>query len=748
MMTDEDPTVPLDRSTPEGIPSRIGPYVIKRKIASGGMGTIYEGLQENPRRPVAVKVMRRGVVSPDALRRFKYESQILARLRHPGIAQVYEAGTYGEGEDTLPFFAMEYIPNAKALTQYADDKKLDAVHRLKLFANICDAVHHGHLKGIVHRDLKPSNILVDSQGNSRIIDFGVARVTDSDVALAAAQTEVGQLIGSLQYMSPEQFEADPHDIDTRSDVYTLGVVLYELLRGKLPYNLAKTSLHEASRIVREDDPPRLSDGKPALKGDIETIVQTAMEKDRDRRYQSAFGLAQDIRRYQKGETIMARPPSMTYQFQVFARRNKGLIGSVIAVFVVLVAGVATSTALFFQAQGQREVAETQTAKANAANDFLREMIKEAIPLGYGEKSATIAEMLDLSRDRAPKAFADEPVVEAEICRTLGWGYLKLTRTDESYEQLSRAYELRRGSLGENHPATLESMYDMARIFSILGRNQEAVDMNRKIVSIMAAENGDEHQFTLKDTYGLALSLADLGHMDEAEELVRTLGETCDRVLGDRHLLTLQVEILRAGLRLLRGEEVEAEKSSRALLSKSRSAFGEEHEVTRSARSQLAATLISQGKIKAAAEIYKNRRIPDDLGILTRFQGVFNPNHQGTQVLVFWESWCPFSQRTIPKMEDTYQRYRFQDLDVIGITQVNRTATNETVKQFIKEKGITFPIVKVDGQLNKYFGQTGTPFFTVLKDGVMVWENYVDTPEKIPTKMIEGLLAVDGGGNKE
>lgn len=258
-MTDaEDPTVPMDRSTPEGIPSRIGPYVIKRKIASGGMGTIYEGLQENPRRPVAVKVMRRGVVSPEALQRFKYESQILARLRHPGIAQVYEAGTYGEGEDTLPFFAMEYIPNAKALTHYADDKKLDAVHRLELFASICDAVHHGHLKGIVHRDLKPSNILVDSQGNSRIIDFGVARATDSDVALAAAQTEVGQLIGSLQYMSPEQFEADPHDIDTRSDVYTLGVVLYELLRGKLPYNLARTSLHEASRIVREDDPPRLS----------------------------------------------------------------------------------------------------------------------------------------------------------------------------------------------------------------------------------------------------------------------------------------------------------------------------------------------------------------------------------------------------------------------------------------------------------------------------------------------------------
>jgi non-specific serine/threonine protein kinase/serine/threonine-protein kinase len=266
------PTLPSSgRPLPGTLPERIGGYAIKRKIASGGMGTIYEGVQEQPRRPVAIKVMRRGVVSPEALRRFQYESQILARLRHPGIAQVYEAGTYADGDETLPFFAMEYISNAKSLTDYARDKNVGVPERLELFARVCDAVHYGHQKGIIHRDLKPSNILVDSLGHPRIIDFGVARATDSDLALATLQTEVGQLIGSLQYMSPEQFDADPHDIDTRSDVYALGIILYELLCGKLPYDLGGTAIHDAARVVREQQPPR-PEGGSSLRSDAGTIV--------------------------------------------------------------------------------------------------------------------------------------------------------------------------------------------------------------------------------------------------------------------------------------------------------------------------------------------------------------------------------------------------------------------------------------------------------------------------------------------
>ena len=291
-----------DDLTPN-IPRQIGRYSIKRVIASGGMGTIYEAVQDRPRRTVAVKVMRAGLASRTALRRFEYESQLLARLRHPDIAQVFEAGTYNDGTSTVPYFAMEYIPNAKPITEYAKQKHLGIRERLELFARVGDAVHHGHQKGIIHRDIKPSNILIGSDGRPRVIDFGVARSTDSDNVITALQTQVGQLIGTVQYMSPEQCEADPHDLDTRSDIYALGVVMYELLGDKLPYDLTDTAVHEATRVIREQTPPRLSTLDSQLGGDVETIVLKALEKERDRRYRSAAELADDIRRYLSGDGV-------------------------------------------------------------------------------------------------------------------------------------------------------------------------------------------------------------------------------------------------------------------------------------------------------------------------------------------------------------------------------------------------------------------------------------------------------------
>jgi len=237
-----DPNAETLESQPErirgGIPKEIGRYKVRRTIGSGGMGTVYEAIQESPRRKVAIKVMRSGVTSRSAMRRFEYESQILGRLSHPCIAQVYEAGTYDDGTGGVPYFAMEYIIGAKTLLEYAKQKDLKVHERLVLFEQICDAVHHGHLKGIIHRDLKPDNILIDSSGNPKIIDFGVARSTDSDMVVTTLQTNVGQLIGTVQYMSPEQCEADPDLIDARSDVYSLGVVLYELLTGQPPYDLS------------------------------------------------------------------------------------------------------------------------------------------------------------------------------------------------------------------------------------------------------------------------------------------------------------------------------------------------------------------------------------------------------------------------------------------------------------------------------------------------------------------------------
>ncbi|MCZ6835862.1 MAG: serine/threonine-protein kinase, partial [Planctomycetota bacterium] len=246
------PTLIKDAADP--LPDRIGKYRIKRIIASGGMGTVYEAVQDQPRRHVALKVMKKGITSRSALRRFEFESQLLARLRHPNVAQVYEAGTHDDGQGGVPFFAMEYVPGAKPISNYVEEKKLGTRERLDLFAKVCDAVHHGHQKGIIHRDLKPGNILVDSTGEPKIIDFGVARSTDSDLAVTTLQTNVNEIIGTLQYMSPEQCEGDPTDLDTRSDVYALGIVLYEMLTGSLPYDLSQVTIYDAARIIREKDP--------------------------------------------------------------------------------------------------------------------------------------------------------------------------------------------------------------------------------------------------------------------------------------------------------------------------------------------------------------------------------------------------------------------------------------------------------------------------------------------------------------
>ncbi|UCC30412.1 MAG: serine/threonine protein kinase [Phycisphaerales bacterium] len=292
--------------------ARISRYEIKSVIGTGGMGTVYEAEQENPKRIVALKVMRAGVTSRVALRHFEREAQILARLRHPNIAQVFEAGTHSDaatGGAAVPYFAMEYIPDARPIDRYAREKQLGVRERLGLFAQVCDAVHHGHQKGIIHRDLKPGNILVDSAGLPKVIDFGVARSTDSDIAVTTMRTDVGQLIGTLQYMSPEQCDADPDDLDVRSDVYSLGLVLYELLTGELPYEAGGCTIYRGAKVIKECAPRKPSSINPKLHGDVETITLKALEKDREKRYQSAADLAQDIRRHLHREPIEAKPPT-------------------------------------------------------------------------------------------------------------------------------------------------------------------------------------------------------------------------------------------------------------------------------------------------------------------------------------------------------------------------------------------------------------------------------------------------------
>ncbi|MEO0650082.1 MAG: protein kinase [Planctomycetota bacterium] len=351
-------------------PPTIGTYRVLDRIGSGGMGDVYLAEQSDPRRRVAVKVMRAGTLSAQARRRFEQEAELLGRLQHPGIAQVIEFGRSDEGQTYL---VMEFI-DGERLTDYAASQDLDQADRLALLADIADAVHHAHLRGVIHRDLKPANVLVTSEGQVKVIDFGVARNVEvqDDGTL---RTSVGQLVGTLGYMSPEQLQGDSLAVDTRSDTYTLGVIAYELLGGRLPHDIARANFTEAVRIVIEQDPPSLGRIEPSCRGDLEIIVAKALEKDRERRYPSASAFADDLRRYLGHEPIRARRPSLAYSVSKLARRHRIAFTFAAATILstVVGAGIAVVQAIEYRALADRELlarlaAEEQEQAALAAQD--------------------------------------------------------------------------------------------------------------------------------------------------------------------------------------------------------------------------------------------------------------------------------------------------------------------------------------------------------------------------------------------
>jgi serine/threonine protein kinase len=343
----------------------IGNYRIRRLIGVGGMGQVFEAMQDHPRRPVALKVMRAAIASETGRRRFEYEVQILGRLRHPNIAQIYDADVWNENGSESPYFVMEYVAG-KPIDEHVKESSLDLDARLRLFLEVCDAISHGHERGIIHRDLKPGNILVDGAGHAKVIDFGVARATDSDLRATEVQTAVGQLIGTLQYMSPEQCAADPSDIDIRSDVYALGVVLFELLSDRLPYDIGTGGIPEAVRVIMEDAPTRLTTLDGSMPRDVEVIVAKALEKERDRRYRSAGELGDDIRRYLNDEAIVARPPSLSEHIRRYARKHRAVTSAVVFTSIVLVVSVIMIVYFAVEASRQREIAQQEAEAALAA----------------------------------------------------------------------------------------------------------------------------------------------------------------------------------------------------------------------------------------------------------------------------------------------------------------------------------------------------------------------------------------------
>ncbi|MEE9296175.1 MAG: tetratricopeptide repeat protein [Phycisphaerae bacterium] len=587
-------------------PQSVGGYTIVRKIGEGGMGVVYEAVQENPQRTVALKLLRPGFTSDSLLHRFRYEAQVLGQLHHPGIAHVYEAGVADGGSDQgatraslgpQPFFAMEYICG-EALNEYAEHGKLDTRRRLELVAKICDAVQHAHQKGVIHRDLKPQNILVDETGQPKVLDFGVARATDADMRTVTMQTNVGQLVGTLAYMSPEQVLGDSRQLDTRSDVYSLGVILYELVTDRLPQDVRNHSIPEAVRLIREEEPSRLSSIDRRFRGDVDTIAAKALEKDKDRRYQSAAEFAADIRRYLRDEPIAARPASATYQLRKFAKRNKALVAGAVVVFVVLVAGIVAERRQRVAAEKARAEAVISREESEAVTDFLVNMLAWADPEKTLGRDITIGEVFDIATKRVETEFRDQPRIEAAVRAMLGHTYINLGDYIAAQEQLTSALQIQKRELGNEHPNTLTTMNNQATLLSHQGDPSQAERLYRLVLEARRRVLGEDHPDTLKVMNDLATALPQ-GKQAEAESLFRRAIQTQRRKLGEDHPDTLITMRNLGSLLMSQGKLVEAEELFRHVLKLRGRVLSEQHPETLRSMDDLATLLRDQGKLDEA-----------------------------------------------------------------------------------------------------------------------------------------------------
>jgi eukaryotic-like serine/threonine-protein kinase len=589
------------------VPATIGQYRIVRLLGEGGMGVVYEAAQENPQRTVALKVVKPGLDS-SLLRRFEHESQALARLQHPGIAHIYEAGVADTGFGPQPYFAMEFI-RGQALRDYVETHRLSVRERVALMIKICRAVHHAHQRGLIHRDLKPGNILVDDTGEPKILDFGVARVTDTE-AQVTRQTDVGQLVGTLEYMSPEQVLADPEEVDTRSDVYALGVILYEMLAGRRPYKLSR-QLPEAARAIREEDPAPLSSVSRDYRGDLETIAAKALEKDKERRYGSAAALAADMERYLTDQPIAARPPSAIYHLRKFARRNKVLVGSIAAVFVALTVGIVASSWEAVRANRAQRAAQLEAATAKAVTDFLQKDLlaqagasAQASPDSKPDPDIKVRTALDRAAARIEDKFHQQPLVEASLRETIGDTYEDLGLYPQAQRQAESALELRRHALGDAHPDTLRSMNKLAGMYRDGALYVQAEDLFSKALDGERRVLGAEHPDTLETMLDLGTLKRIQGDCPQAEALMTKVMEIERRVKGEEHADPLAMD----QLALVYEQEGKYARAD-ALLNRSveirRSHQGQEHPETLYSMNELAGVYFREGKYREAEKLYES-----------------------------------------------------------------------------------------------------------------------------------------------
>jgi serine/threonine protein kinase/tetratricopeptide (TPR) repeat protein len=588
----------------------IGPYKLLEQIGEGGMGLVFMAEQAQPiRRRVALKILKPGMDTRQVIARFEAERQALALMDHSHIAKIFDAGTTDSGR---PYFVMELVRGVP-ITEYCDERRLTTRQRLELFVTVCQAVQHAHQKGVIHRDLKPSNVLVshhDTVAVPKIIDFGIAKATGSALGGLTDRTlftNFTLMLGTPLYMSPEQAEMNGLDVDTRSDVYSLGVMLYELLTGTTPFasdSLKKVGPDEMRRIIREEEPPppsrRLStlsvqacsttserrgaDGRrlgQVLRGELDWIVMRALEKDRDRRYESASAFAADVQRYLNDEAVEACPPSAGYRLRKYVRRNRRVLVPLVAIAIVLAVATAVSAWLAVEANAARQLAgerlvnetaarrladerldnekearkeaATEAAIARAVNAFLQEdllgQVGRVSPSGdkfAANSNLTVREALDRAAANIGQRFQDQPLVEAAIRLAIGNSYGGLFASQLAVPHLERAFALRQTQLGADHPETLRSMADLAVNYSWLGRHGDAIALYLRILENRTKTLGTDHPETLTNEQNLVAAYDAAGQYDKsiplAEQLLekqRTIcGPTNSRTMATMYILAL------------------------------------------------------------------------------------------------------------------------------------------------------------------------------------------------------------------
>lgn len=626
------------KSDAASVPRTNGPYKLIRELGAGGMGQVWLAEQTEPvHRRVALKLIKSGMYDNTTVQRFQAERQSLAIMEHPAIAKVFDAGATPQGQ---PYFAMEYVDGAP-ITDYCDRKKLAIQERLRLFIQVCEGVQHAHQKAIIHRDLKPSNILVteiDRKPTPRIIDFGLAKATAPHFGVQASFTQVGAFLGTPGYMSPEQVDPNLHDVDTRTDVYSLGVVLYELLTGDLPFDTSKwkkQNLDEVLRQLRETDPQRPStkvgtnrgmstaradarNTEPRqlvsqLRGDLDWITLKALEKDRERRYPTPAALAADIECYLGSRPVLARPASVAYRFRKYILRHRAGVVVALGAVIVLLAFVVAQTLELRHTRRERD-------RADRITKFMTGMFKVSDPSQARGNSITAREILDKSSKEIETDLAKDAELQAQMLDVMGQVYGNLGLYGRANELFVKAIEINRRALGPDHPSTLTLRDHLGWNLAREGHFPEAEKLLRETLDLRRRILGAENPDTLSTMNNLASTLDEEGRYPEAEALVRDTVTRRRRVLGPEDPDTVISMTGLADILMDEGHNEEAERIEEEALEILRRTLGPEHPRTLTAMGDLGVILSAEGHNEEAEKVKR-----ETLEIEHRVLGPEHPN---------------------------------------------------------------------------------------------------------------------------